>query len=167
MGWPKCNSTLEDQQIHEQPVWHDWTFHRIGLWISAICSLFALALSFLLIYLHASHYLRPWEQKHIIRILFMVPVYAAVSFLSYKYYTHSVYFEVLRDCYEAFAIASFFSLICHYIAPDLHQQKIYFRGLSPKNWVWPMRWIQGCWGGKNGIWRTPRSGLTWFNVSSA
>lgn len=167
MGWPKCNSTLEDEKIHEIPVWHTFTFHRLGLWLSAVFSLLALALSFFLIYMHAIHYLRPREQVHIIRILFMVPVYAMVSFLSYKYYTHSVYFELLGDCYEAFAIASFFSLLCHYIAEDLHQQKNYFRTISPKPWIWPMKYVQKCWGGEGGIWRTPRSGLTWFNVSSS
>jgi Organic solute transporter Ostalpha len=94
----------------------------------------------------------------------MVPVYAAVSFLSFLYYRHAIYFEVLRDCYEAFAIASFFTLLCHYIADDLHQQKNYFRAIRPRAWVWPLPWIQKCWGGRDGTWRTPRSGLTWFNV---
>ncbi|KAL8816208.1 MAG: hypothetical protein Q9223_004747, partial [Gallowayella weberi] len=65
----------------------------------------------------------------------MVPIYATVSFLSYTFYYHAIYFEVLRDCYEAFAIASFFALLCHYIAPDLHSQKDYFRGIKPKSWV--------------------------------
>lgn len=165
MGWPVCNSTLENEIITEQPIWRDYTFHTLGLWVSAICSLFALAVSFFLIVMHATHYLKPHEQRHIIRILFMVPFYAAVSFLSFKFYAHSVYFEVIRDCYEAFAIASFFSLMCAYIAPDLHAQKEYFRTITPKNWIWPVPWIQKCWGGQNGIWRSPRSGLTWFNVS--
>ncbi|KAL9590709.1 MAG: hypothetical protein Q9203_000505 [Teloschistes exilis] len=91
----------------------------------------------------------------------MVPIYATVSFLSYAFYWHAIYFEVIRDCYEAFAIASFFALLCHYIAPDLHNQKDYFRGLKPKPWVWPLSWARKCCGN---MWRTPRSGLTWFNV---
>ena len=97
----------------------------------------------------------------------MVPIYALVSFLSYVFYQHAVYFEVLRDCYEAFAIASFFALLCSYIAPDLHNQKHYFRSVTPKPWVWPVTWFQKCGGGRDkGIWRIPRSGLTWFNVFS-
>ena len=97
----------------------------------------------------------------------MVPVYAFVSFLSYYFYRHAIYFEVIRDCYEAFAIASFFALLCHYIAPDLHSQKDYFRTLTPKNWVLPINWVQRCAGGReSGFLRRPRSGLTWFNVCS-
>lgn len=94
----------------------------------------------------------------------MVPIYATVSWLSYEYYQHSIYFEVLGDCYEAFAIASFFTLLCHYIAEDLHEQKNYFRTIKPRDWIWPLPWLQKCCGGKHGVWRTPRSGLTWFNV---
>jgi hypothetical protein len=30
--------------------------------------------------------------------------------------------------------------------------------------VWPVNWLQKCSGGERGLWRVPRSGLTWFNV---
>lgn len=86
--------------------------------------------------------------------------------LSIHYYTKHVYFEVLRDCYEAFAISSFFTLLCNYITPDLHDQKAYFRNVTPQNWVWPITWFQKCTGGEKRGWlRKPHSGLTWFNVS--
>lgn len=101
----------------------------------------------------------------IMRILFMVPVYCAESFLCFYFYQKSVYFEVLGTCYEAFALSSFFTLLCHYAAPDLHTQKEYFRGIRPKEWLMPVNWLAKCCGGQRGIWRTPRSGLTWFNVS--
>lgn len=100
----------------------------------------------------------------IIRILFMVPVYATAAFLQFTFYWHAVYFRVLSECYEAFAIASFFALMCHYLAPDLHEQKRYFRTIQPVDWVWPVGWMKKCCGGQRGCWRTPRSGLTWFNV---
>lgn len=148
-------------------MWNGWTFHYLGLWLSAIFGIIAIAVSFFVIYMHATHYVRPHEQRHIIRILFMVPIYAAVSFLSYRFYTHSVYFEVLRDCYEAFAIASFFSLLCAYLAEDLHWQKEYFRTITPRKWVWPMGWFQKCCGGERGRLRVPKSGLTWFNVGAS
>ena len=98
----------------------------------------------------------------------MVPIYSIVSFLSYLFYRHAIYFAVIRDCYEAFAIASFFALMCSYIAPELHNQKDYFRGIQPRDWVLPLSWFKRCCGGgEKGCLRTPRSGLTWFNVSSS
>ena len=106
---------------------------------------------------------RRWAQwltcYSIIRILFMVPIYSTVSFLSYLFYQHTIYYNTLRDCYEAFVIASFFSLLCAYVAPNLHDQKEYFRTIQPKGWIWPLQW-----GKFKVVKRIPRSGLTWFNV---
>ena len=50
-----------------------------------------------------SRYNNPSEQRWIVRILFMVPVYAFTSFLSllfFKNKTFYVYANALRDCYE-------------------------------------------------------------------
>ncbi|KAF2678115.1 DUF300-domain-containing protein [Lentithecium fluviatile CBS 122367] len=160
-----ASDKYEHETIVEKPLWKELTFHHLGLILSATFGAIAVAVAFLLVLRHATHYLKPYEQKHIIRILVMIPIYAVVSFLSYLYYHNAIYFELLRDCYEAFAIASFFTLMCHYIAPNLHEQKEYFRNMQPKNWVWPLNWMQKCTGGQDKGWlRRPRSGLTWFNV---
>ncbi|KAL2820519.1 organic solute transporter Ostalpha-domain-containing protein [Aspergillus cavernicola] len=165
MGWPVCNTTEEDETIHEIDLWDGGiTFHHFCLIVIGAFALVASFISFYLIMRHATHYSKPVEQRHIIRILWMIPIYALVAWLSTYYYKHAVYYDVLGDCYEAFTISAFFALLCHYIAPDLHSQKEYFRGIQPKNWVWPINWLQKCSGGKKGIWRVPRSGLTWFNV---
>jgi hypothetical protein len=101
----------------------------------------------------------------IIRIILMVPIYAVARFLSFWFYWHAIYYQVISDCWEAFAIASFFALLCHYTSDNLHDQKDYFRALQPiQPWIWPVSWMRKCCGGERGIWRTPRSGLTWFNI---
>lgn len=95
----------------------------------------------------------------------MIPVYSTASFLSFWFYWHAIYYNIISACWEAFAIASFFALMCHYIAPNLHDQKAYFRSMQNiRPWVWPLNWFRRCCGGERGIWRTPRSGLTWFNI---
>lgn len=165
---PVCYSAEQEKEgVSKVPLFegHSLTFHHLGLIISATFGAISLLVAFFLIWRHASHYLKPYEQKYIIRILIMIPIYAVVSFFSYVYYKHAIYYEVLRDCYEAFAIASFFTLMCHYIAPNLHEQKQYFRNIEPKNWVWPVNWMQKCTGGESkGFLRKPQSGLTWFNI---
>jgi hypothetical protein len=83
----------------------------------------------------------------------MIPIYSILSFFSLIFTEQAVYLEVLRSGYEAYVIASFFTLLCHYIAPNLHEQKEYFRNLQPKRWMFPLRRV-----------KTPRSGLTWFNI---
>ncbi|KAJ5191733.1 uncharacterized protein N7498_010718 [Penicillium cinerascens] len=167
MGWTVCNATAEHQTISEVDLWDGGiTFHSLSLIVGGVCAVLASAVSMFLIMGHATHYSKPIEQRHIIRILFMVPVYSIVAWLSILFYNDSVYFEVMGDCYEAFCISAFFSLLCHYIAPDLHSQKDYFRGIQPKAWLWPLNWFQNwkCCFGHRGAWRNPRSGLTWFNV---
>ncbi|KAF3846760.1 hypothetical protein F7725_003838, partial [Dissostichus mawsoni] len=65
------------------------------------------------IYMHLRYYSSPNEQRHIVRILFIVPIYAFDSWLSLLFFTNEeyyVYFDTVRDCYEAFVIYNFLSL---------------------------------------------------------
>jgi hypothetical protein len=50
-----------------------------------------------------------------IRILLMVPVYAIVAYAGLVWRRQSPIFEVVRDCYEAWAIFSFMSLLLNYL----------------------------------------------------
>ncbi|KAI6382371.1 hypothetical protein MCOR25_000671 [Pyricularia grisea] len=163
-----CNATLDEMRIgpeDEIPIVGPLRFHDLALIIASASTLVAVSLSFFLIFMHATHYTKPNEQRHIIRILFMVPVYSLTSLLSLRYYWHAIYFTIISECYEAFAISAFFALMCHYIAPDLHEQKKFFQALTPiKPWVWPLDWFRACCCGQRGPWRTPANGLTWFNI---
>lgn len=53
--------------------------------------------------MHLRFYSSPREQRHIVRILFIVPIYAFDSWLSLLFFTNDqyyVYFDTVRDCYE-------------------------------------------------------------------
>lgn len=55
------------------------------------------------IYMHLRCYSCPNEQRYIVRILFIVPIYAFDSWLSLLFFTNDqyyVYFGTVRDCYE-------------------------------------------------------------------
>lgn len=55
------------------------------------------------IYLHLRSYTVPNEQRYIIRLLFIVPIYAFDSWLSLLLlggHQHYIYFDSVRDCYE-------------------------------------------------------------------
>ncbi|KAJ8791679.1 hypothetical protein J1605_020401 [Eschrichtius robustus] len=57
------------------------------------------------IYMHLRCYSCPNEQRYIVRILFIVPIYAFDSWLSLLFFTNDqyyVYFGTVRDCYEEF-----------------------------------------------------------------
>ncbi|XP_016414983.1 transmembrane protein 184A-like isoform X1 [Sinocyclocheilus rhinocerous] len=73
------------------------------------------------IYLHLRSYTVPNEQRYIIRILFIVPIYAFDSWLSLLFISNAqyyVYFDSVRDCYEAFVIYNFLSLSFEYLGGE-------------------------------------------------
>ncbi|KDP23315.1 hypothetical protein JCGZ_23148 [Jatropha curcas] len=78
--------------------------------IAFICSAGAIALAVFHIYRHLLNYTEPTYQRYIVRIIFMVPVYALMSFLSLILPESSIYFNSIREVYEAWVIYNFLSL---------------------------------------------------------
>ncbi|KAI4307170.1 hypothetical protein L6164_030387 [Bauhinia variegata] len=74
---------------------------------SSIFVFVALVLSMYLIFEHLAAYNQPEEQKFLIGLILMVPVYALESFLSLLDSNAAFNCEVIRDCYEAFALYCF------------------------------------------------------------
>ncbi|XP_051904971.1 transmembrane protein 184A [Hippocampus zosterae] len=73
------------------------------------------------IYTHLRSYTVPNEQRYIIRILLIVPIYAFDSWLSLLFIGNNqyyVYFDSVRDCYEAFVIYNFLSLSFEYLGGE-------------------------------------------------
>ncbi|KAL8226404.1 hypothetical protein R6Q57_016236 [Mikania cordata] len=81
---------------------YNWT-----IFSSSFCVLVALILSMYLIFEHLSSYNQPEEQKFLIGLILMVPVYALESFLSLLDSDAAFNYEIIRDCYEAFALYCF------------------------------------------------------------
>ncbi|XP_042476752.1 transmembrane protein 184A-like isoform X4 [Macadamia integrifolia] len=74
------------------------------------CMAGAIALAIFHIYRHLLNYTEPTYQRYIVRIIFMVPVYALMSFLSLVLNESSIYFNSIREVYEAWVIYNFLSL---------------------------------------------------------
>lgn len=72
------------------------------------------------IYQHLRFYTLPSEQRCIVRILFIVPIFGFDSWLSLFFVTRSayVYFDSIRDWYEAFVIYNFMSLCYEYLGGE-------------------------------------------------
>ncbi|XP_006765510.2 PREDICTED: transmembrane protein 184A [Myotis davidii] len=89
--------------------------------ISGVFVWTALVLTCHQIYLHLRAYTVPSEQRYVIRLLLVVPVYSFDSWLSLLLLgsqQHYVYLDSLRDCYEAFVIYSFLSLCFQYLGGE-------------------------------------------------
>ncbi|KAF8933870.1 hypothetical protein BGZ52_006531 [Haplosporangium bisporale] len=117
-----------------------WKRHYVGWTVAGVCALVATLISLQLMYRHAKNYTNPSQQRHIIRILFMIPIYAIISFLSYRFYQEAIYYETIRDCYEAFVIYSFFVLLLTYLGENTEERKnkITGQGQERRKLVFPL-----------------------------
>ncbi|KAK0504536.1 organic solute transporter Ostalpha-domain-containing protein [Armillaria luteobubalina] len=127
--------------------------HHVGWIVATSFTLVAMATSFWLIIKHLQWYTNKREQRYIVRILLLVPIYAVISLASYFFWNHSTPLLLVRDCYESTVLTSFFYLLLNYLSPDPDEQRAIFMkvGLSreadakarlareePKRWVFPL-----------------------------
>nr|SVE75739.1 EOG090X05RX [Daphnia hispanica] len=103
--------------------------HHDSIWLMSasaqgIAGVFVWAAVFITchqIYQYLRFYTHPSEQRWIVRILFIVPIYALTSWFSLLLFhknSYYVYFDTFRDCYEAFVIYNFLSLCYEYLGGE-------------------------------------------------
>ncbi|XP_039295366.1 transmembrane protein 184C [Nilaparvata lugens] len=64
---------------------------------------------------HMIHYSKPYLQKHIIKILWMVPIYALNAWLGLLDPTVGIYVDCFRECYEAYVIYNFMIYLLNFL----------------------------------------------------
>ncbi|XP_043523424.1 transmembrane protein 184C isoform X2 [Frieseomelitta varia] len=64
---------------------------------------------------HMIHYTHPGLQKHVIRILWMVPIYAGNAWLGLMLSKGGIYVDNLREYYEAYVIYNFMMYLLAYV----------------------------------------------------
>jgi len=85
--------------------------HHYAWIFGGIFSFFAVAISFAIVGLHLRNWNEPKIQKYIVRIVLMIPIYTIDSYLSLLFKDYALYFNVARDCYEAYVLYMFFRLL--------------------------------------------------------
>ncbi|ETW76861.1 hypothetical protein HETIRDRAFT_442143 [Heterobasidion irregulare TC 32-1] len=116
---PVCTAE-NTQAVDQSGFWDengiDWDSHRIGWAIAGGCSILTVIISFVSVMMHCRNYNNPAEQRQIIRILYMPPVYAIISFFSYRYFRDYTYYSLIEVVYEAVTISAFLLLLIEYVA---------------------------------------------------
>ncbi|XP_034946734.1 transmembrane protein 184B isoform X2 [Chelonus insularis] len=110
--------TIANDSIEPRPIFLQT---RAAQGISGAFVSLALFLTCQQIYQHLRWYTNPAEQRWIVRILFIVPIYATYSWISLLFFNNEsyyVYFFTVRDCYEAFVIYNFLSLCYEYLGGE-------------------------------------------------
>ncbi|KAI5476847.1 hypothetical protein MNV49_007143 [Pseudohyphozyma bogoriensis] len=101
----------------------NWDAHRVGWAIAGGCAVLTTLTGGVNVWRHARNYRKPLEQRQTIRILLMPIVFAIISFLGYRWFREFVYFEFVRDTYEAFTLAAFLCLMLSILSESPVEQR--------------------------------------------
>ena len=143
--------------------------HQVGFIVSGACAFFATVVSAWLVARHLSFYTNRKVQRHIVRILFLVPICAcgadaerglmrvqtpaaagSPTFSGSKRSTSSSLATAMRPCVSVrmeaadrqVVIYSFFYLLVAYLGTTNEELRTVFRRVELKKWMWPMGWVK-------------------------
>jgi hypothetical protein len=94
-------------------------------------------ISFYSITKHLKNYRRPDLQRLIVRILLMPFIYGFTSWMSLRFSSAADYLDPLRDCYEAFVLYMFFSLLVHLLDGEAALLRLLDDGRPPTTHFFP------------------------------
>jgi len=109
-----------------------YLYISLGILTVSIAVLFSLHL----MSQHLSHYNYPQYQLHICRIIALVPVYGCASVFTMMIPSGRLWFEALRDTYEAFAVYNFLVLMINYCGGE-RRLELNLEGKPKMNHPWP------------------------------
>lgn len=92
----------------------EWIHSKEATYVAWAFAAFATLLSLLHVIQHLVYYSMPGIQVYVVRILFIVPVYAISSALAIQLGNDGLYSETIRDIYEALVLYSFLNLILEF-----------------------------------------------------
>ncbi|KAF4816290.1 Transmembrane protein 184-like protein [Colletotrichum siamense] len=116
-----CPDSGLNLPISDKPIVGALSFQGFLILAGGILTMTSCSMSFYQIFRHATNYTKPLEQKQIIRICLLVPIYTLSSFLSIVFYKHHVYLAGIYLLYEACALVAFYALCCAYLDTDHHR----------------------------------------------
>ncbi|KDR71551.1 hypothetical protein GALMADRAFT_253889 [Galerina marginata CBS 339.88] len=115
-----CPTSPNQVDIDQSKFWDSngihWDSHRIGWAIAGGCAALTTIISTISILQHCRSYTDPRQQRQILRILYMPPIYAIISFCSYRFYRDYTYYSFIEVAYEAVTLSAFLLLIIEYVA---------------------------------------------------
>ncbi|KAJ6010753.1 hypothetical protein N7451_002165 [Penicillium sp. IBT 35674x] len=105
--------------------------------VTGVSALVASLLSIVSIWFQTKNYRKPLLQRYVVRILLMVPIFAASSWTSIISLTAAQFLDPIRDIYEAFTIYTFFQLLINFLGGE-RAVIIMAHGRPPVSHAWPL-----------------------------
>ncbi|KAK9332172.1 organic solute transporter Ostalpha-domain-containing protein [Lipomyces starkeyi] len=109
----------------------------------AITGTFAFAAavtSIVSIFMHAKNYRKPLLQRFVVRIQFLIPIYALSCWLGLVSHRLAIFIDPIRDVYEAFVIYQFLWLLTNFLGGE-RNLIITMYGQAPREHLFPFRKI--------------------------
>ncbi|GBE85962.1 predicted protein [Sparassis crispa] len=108
------------QAVEQDSFWStngvNWDTHRIGWLVAGVCAAITVILTIINVARHCRNYTNRGEQRQILRILYMPPVYAIISFLSYRFFRSYTYYDLVETAYESVTLSAFLLLLIEFVA---------------------------------------------------
>ncbi|XP_042913469.1 transmembrane protein 184C [Parasteatoda tepidariorum] len=124
------------------------TSPQVQAWFtSGVFVMMALPITFWEITQHLVHYNKPYLQRYIIRILWMVPIYALNAWLALAFPKTGIYLDVLRECYEAYVIYNFMIFLLNFLYYEMDMTLI-LETRPPVKYIFPLCCFPPCPAGK-------------------
>ncbi|KAF2768263.1 DUF300-domain-containing protein, partial [Teratosphaeria nubilosa] len=133
-------STLQGDQGRPGGTGSGWG--RIIIVLTGVSALIACLLTVLTTFLQAKNYRKPLLQRHVIRILIMVPIFSAASWASLTSLRVAFWIDPFRDVYEAFTLYTFFQLLVNFLGGE-RSLIIMMHGRAPVPHLWPLDKVLG------------------------
>ena len=130
------------------------TFHRFNVILSGAATALTLLIMFAVQINHAVHFTNYSEQRKIMNISLLIPIYSVIAFLSLCFPNAYVYLFPWTDFFQSIALGTFFLLMAQYVFPSKYNRDVMLQNLeiAPKK-------------SSNGSEPEPVDGLQWYKVS--
>ena len=130
--------------------------------VAGIFVILAVSVSVYEVAMHLEYYNNPRLQIRVVRILWMVPIYAVDSWMSLRFKEARIYIDPVRECYEAFVIYNFYMYLVAYLEDEYGDIRTYFSTKEQVNHIWPMSKCLRPWRmGEEFFWETKRGVLSY------
>lgn len=109
--------------------------------------------------MHTEYYTRPRLQRHVIRILWMVPIYSMDAWFALRFKDARGYLDPVREIYEAYVIYNFYAYLMNYLEDELGMPDEHLAKKAQIQHIWPFNHCLAPWKmGQEFIWETKKVG---------
>lgn len=108
----------------------NYNFHQIVTIISGIATILCCIICCAIAIGHLLFYVKPREQKQLLRVIFTLPIFAICSFFGCWFYNIAPYLRPFPQIWEALGIVALFYFYVNCVTPNDDVRKAFYDGLE-------------------------------------